>query len=173
MCCCNLKRKLAVGSIACLSILAGIAGILMIIFSFILTNSEFITKIGKAKAFEDVEDSRKVIFYGLVIFAVFTIFIALCGCCFRWCRNKCFAVIYGTLLLPVWLFVVIVGGLAAGASVASGETVEDQCENIASQFSVNVGSTTLEQDLNNIATLTANEIDAIESRRFYSLSTLE
>ena len=121
-----------------LSVLTGITGILMIVFSFLLTNSDFIKKIGQAKAFEDVEDSRKFIFYSLVIFAVFTICIALCGCCFKWCKNKCFAIIYGTILLPVWLFVVIVGGLAAGASVASGETVEEQCDKLASRLTIGV-----------------------------------
>ena len=122
-----------------LSVLTGITGILMIVFSFLLTNSDFIKKIGKAKAFEDVEDSRKFIFYSLVIFAVFTVLIALCGCCFKCCKNKCFAIAYGTILLPVWLFVVIVGGLAAGASVASGETVEEQCDSLAARFTIGVG----------------------------------
>lgn len=141
MCCCfNIKRKLAVGCIGCLSILAGIAGILMIIFSYLLTQSDFIKKISEAEAFEDVDDARKFIFYGLVIFSVFTILIALCGCCFKCCHNRCFAIIYGTLLLPVWLFVVIVGGLAAGASVASGETVEDQCNNLASRLTIGVNA---------------------------------
>ena len=116
---------MAVKCIGILSILAFIAGILMVIFAFLLTNSDFIKKIGEAKAFDDVEDSRKFIFYVLVVFAVSTVLIALCGCCFRCCKNKCFAVMYGTVLLPTWLFVIIVGGLAAGASVASGDVVEE------------------------------------------------
>jgi len=48
---------------------------------------------------------------------------------------------YGCVLLPVWLAVVIVGGIATGASVFSGETVEEQCNNIASRLTVNVGAT--------------------------------
>lgn len=87
-----------------------------------------------------MEDSRKFIFYSLVIFAVFTILIALCGCCFKCCKNRCFAIMYGTVLLPVWLFVIIVGGLAAGASVASGDTVEEQCTNIAARLTVDISS---------------------------------
>ena len=35
---------------------------------------------------------------------------------------------------------VIVGGLAAGASVASGETVEDQCNNLASRLTIGVNA---------------------------------
>lgn len=137
--CCG-KRKAVVGCIGILSVLAGIAGIAMIVFSFLLTNSDFIKKIGEAKAFEDVEDSRKMIFYSLVVFSIVTIFIALCGCCFKWCKNKCFAVMYGTILLPVWLFVVIMGGLAAGASVASGDTVEEQCDKLASRLTIDLSS---------------------------------
>ena len=142
MCCSS--RGAAVKAIGCLSILAGIAGILMIVFSFILTNSEFITKIGEAKAFEEVEDSRKFIFYVLVAFSVITILIALCGCCFKCCKNRCFAITYGIILLPTWIFVVIVGGLAAGLSVSSGEVVETQCGNIASRLTVSVGDNGLD-----------------------------
>ena len=142
MCCCcfDIKRKLATGAIGCLAILVGISGIAMMICAFLLTNSEFMDKIIKAKAFEDVEDARNFVFYGLVIFAAVTIAIAFCGCCFKWCRNRCFAIAYGTILLPVWLFVVIVGGIAAGASVASGDTVEDTCKDIAKKLSFNVDS---------------------------------
>ena len=138
MCCFDFKRKAATAIIGCLAILVGISGICMMVFSFLLTNSEFIKKISKAKAFEDVDDARKLIFYGLVIFAAVTILIALCGCCFKCCKNRCFAVAYGTILLPVWIFVVIVGGLSAGASVASGDTVEDTCKDLADKLSFNV-----------------------------------
>ena len=142
MCCCcfDIKRKLATGAIGCLAILVGISGIAMMICAFLLTNSEFMDKIIKAKAFEDVEDARNFVFYGLVIFAAFTICIAFCGCCFKWCRNRCFAIFYGTILLPVWIFVVIVGGIAAGASVASGDTVEDTCKDLAGKLSFNVNA---------------------------------
>merc|ERR1719232_346254 len=142
MCCCcfDIKRKVATGAIGCLAILVGISGIAMMICAFLLTNTEFMDKIIKAKAFEDVEDAKNFIFYGLVIFAAFTICIAFCGCCFKWCRNRCFAIIYGTILLPVWIFVVIVGGIAAGASVASGDTVEDTCKDLAGKLSFNVNA---------------------------------
>lgn len=142
MCCCcfDIKRKVATGAIGCLAILVGISGIAMMICAFLLTNTEFMDKIIKAKAFEDVEDARNFVFYGLVIFAAVTILIAFCGCCFKWCRNRCFAIAYGTILLPVWLFVVIVGGIAAGASVASGDTVEDTCKDLAKNLSFNVNA---------------------------------
>lgn len=80
--CCS-RRQSAVRCMGILSVLAFIAGCLMIAFSFILTNSEFIKKIGEAKAFEDVEDSRTMIFYMLIAFSVVTMLIACCGCCFK------------------------------------------------------------------------------------------
>jgi len=111
----------------------------MIAFSIIITNSDFITKIGEAKAFDDVEDSRKLIFYGLIVFAVVTMLVGLCGCCFKCCKNRCFAVMYGIILFPTWLIVIILGGLAAGASVASGDVVEEKCTEIAQRLTVSIG----------------------------------
>ena len=139
--CCSwflCKRNIAVASISCLAILVGISGICMMVFSFLLTNSEFIEKITKAKAFEDVDDARKMIFWALVIFSVVTILLAFCGCCFKCCWNRCFAWAYGIILTPVWILVVIFGGLAAGASVASGDTVEDTCKDLAAKLAFNV-----------------------------------
>ena len=154
--CCS-KRKTAVGCVGLLAILAGICGILMIVFSFILTDSEFIKKIGEAKAFEDVEDSRKFILYGLVTFSVFTMLIALCGCCFKCCKNRCFAVIYGVILTPVWLIVVILGGLAAGASIASEDVVEEQCQKIADRLTIGVDA-----DGNFDLSAVGSSVDAIQ-----------
>ena len=124
---CENKRRIWTRSILVLSVLASIAGACMIIFSFVLTNSDFIKKIGEAENFESVDNARKFIFLVLLIFSCVTIATALCGFCFSCCnvRNRCIVVIYGTILLPTWLIVVIVGGISTGASFAAKSTVED------------------------------------------------
>ena len=135
-------RRFWARSIFVLSILASIAGACMIIFSFVLTNSEFIKKIGEAESFESVDDARKFIFLILLVFSCVTIATSLCGLCFSCCnvKSRCVVASYGAILLPTWLIIVIVGGIAAGASFAAKSTVEDQCQDFSDSY-LGTGST--------------------------------
>jgi len=74
---------------------------------------------------EEIEDARKFIFMVLLIFSLVTIVIASLGFCFKWCKNRCFACLYGTLLFPTWIIVIVVGTLSTLASVASTDAIEN------------------------------------------------
>ena len=137
---CFETRKCPVRCIYFFSVLAALAGICMIVFSFLLTSSEFVEKIGQADSFDDIEGGQKFIFYTLLIFSISTILIAGCGFCFKCCKNRCFAAIYGCILLPTWLFVIIVGGLATGLSLGAKDQIEDVCNDFSNKISLNLSS---------------------------------
>ena len=135
---CFKSRTCPVTCIYILSVLAAIAGLCMIIFSFLLTSSEFVEKIGEADSFDDIEDGQKFIFTVLVIFSITTIVIAGCGFCFKCCNNRCFAGMYGCILLPTWLLVIVVGGVATGLSLGAKDQIEEVCNDFGNQISVNL-----------------------------------
>ena len=75
----------------------------------------------------DIKDGKKLIFIVLVIFAATTIFISVLGFCFHCVKNRCFAVIYGLILLPTWIVVIFVGSLAVVVSIAAEDEIKKQC----------------------------------------------
>lgn len=76
----------------------------------------------------DIEDARKFVFLALLVFSLTTIGIASCGFLFKWIENRCFVCVYGIILLPTWIFLVVIGSVAVLASVASTDHIEKQCD---------------------------------------------
>jgi len=119
---CFEKRKTPVRCIMCLSICAVIASIVMIIFAVMITNSDIIDQVGKEDA--SIKDAKNRVFIVLLIFALTTMLIGGLGFCFKCIKNRCFAFLYGLILLPTWLAVIIIGGIAVAAATVSKEALE-------------------------------------------------
>lgn len=68
-----------------------------------------------------------MIFTVLLIFSLVTIAIAALGFFFSWCKNRIFVCCYGIILLPTWIFVIVVGAIATLASVAAKDNIESEC----------------------------------------------
>jgi len=122
---CFEKRKSPVKIMCCCSFFAALFGILMIVFAFLLTGNSMLENMEKED--ESIEDVRKLIFTILLIFSLVTIVIASLGFCFTWCKHRCFVCMYGIILLPTWIFVLVVGTIATLASVTATENIEEQC----------------------------------------------
>ena len=114
---CFSERKKPVRCICCLSICAVIASIVMIIFAVMITNSDILDQIGKEDA--SIKDAKNRVFIVLLIFSLATLLIGGLGFCFYPCHNRCFAILYGLLLLPTWLAVLIIGFIAVAAATVS------------------------------------------------------
>ena len=126
---CFEDRKTPTRCIMVLSALAAICGLVMIVFSFMLTNNDVIENMEKENA--DIGDAKKLIFLVLLIFSLITIVIAALGFMFACCKNRCFAVLYGLLLLPSFIVIVIIGAVSIAASVAASDTIEEECAKLA------------------------------------------
>ena len=115
--------------------ISALAGIVMIIFAFLFTQSDVIEQMEKENP--DIKDGKRLIFIVLVIFAAATILIAALGFCFSCVKNRCFAVIYGLILLPTWIVVIFVGSLAVVVSVAAEDEIKKQCQQITDAYNQN------------------------------------
>ena len=76
----------------------------------------------------------------LLIFSLSTLAIAAIGfilCCWD---NKCCAVLYGFILLPTWLTLIIIGAIATIIAVASEEALEDGCNDIDIDYNYEQGA---------------------------------
>jgi asparagine N-glycosylation enzyme membrane subunit Stt3 len=126
-----------------LSICAILASIVMIIFAALITNSDIITQVGKEDA--SVSDAADRVFIVLLIFSLTTMLIGGLGFCFKCVKNRCFAFIYGLILLPTWLAVLIIGFIATAAATVSKEALATSCTNLEAQttysssFNTNIG----------------------------------
>jgi hypothetical protein len=88
----------------------------------------------------DVGDVRKYIFAALLVFSLVTILIAALGLMFTCCKNRCFAVMYGILLFPSWIIILVIGIISVGASVAASDEIEKECLKISAETSRTYGS---------------------------------
>jgi len=129
---CFDKRKTPVRCIMCLSICAVIASIVMIIFAALITNSDILDQIGKEDA--DIKDAKNRVFIVLLIFALSTMLIGGLGFCFKCIKNRCFAFLYGLILLPTWLAVLIIGFVAVAAAAMSKTALTDTCNRLANDY---------------------------------------
>lgn len=122
---CFSDRKKPVCCIMILSALGAICGIIMIAFAFVFTNQDVVKQMEKQNA--DIEDGRKLVFAGLVAFAIFTTLVSVMGFCTKCCKSWCFNIIFGTLLLPIWIVVVVIGAGALLISVAAEDKITEEC----------------------------------------------
>ena len=130
---CFSDRKKPVCCILILSALAAICGIIMIAFAFMFTNKDVLKQMEKENS--DIEDGRKLVFIGLVIFSLLTMVVASLGFCTKCCKSIIFYVCYGTLLLPVWIIVIVIGAAALFVSIAAEDKVTEECEKLLAKAS--------------------------------------
>ena len=128
--CCFERRKYPAWIVLIMSSLAAIAGIVMIIFARNVHENALLDKaqtVDEVDSKVDLERLRELVFIGLVAFSSICILAGLLGICLFWIKNRCCAVIYGILLFPTWIVVVVVGGAAVWASTASSDVLEEEC----------------------------------------------
>lgn len=126
---CFEERKMPMRCIVVLSALAALCGIMMIVFSFLIKDNALLEKVQGADLL-DIESYMDFIFVALLIFSLATIAISVFGFFFICCKNRCFACVYGTVLLPSWVVLVIVGFVALVASVAASDEINKICREI-------------------------------------------
>ena len=93
-------------------------------------------------------------------FALFTILLACLGFLFICCKSRCYACVYGLLLLPAWLAVVAVGITGTLFSTLSKEILEENCKKYmldnGDLDTVEVGSSTVNINLDIYESLYVN-----------------
>ena len=142
-----VSKKFTQKTIGWFSTIVCLAGIVMIVMGVLMFGSDTVKQIAKEE--ETVDDFRKATFYALIIFALVTIGIAACGVVLCMCKisNRCYVIGYGVLLLPMWIILIIVGGVGLYASTASKDELTKQCNEIVDS----VGTAyTIENEYNNI-----------------------
>lgn len=126
MCCPN--RKVPVLIMMIVSGLGCLGGLLMIIFSALLTNNPMLKNMGKQNS--TLEDGRKMIFTALLIFSLMTTALAALGFCCRCVKNRCLTVLYGIILFPAFLVVMIFGLVGIAVGGAAKESFDNSCVSI-------------------------------------------
>ena len=139
---CFEKRKTPARCIAVLSGLAAIMGILMIVFSFMLTNSDLLDQMGKEDA--DIKSGVDSTFTMLLIFSLATIAIAVIGFFLLCCKNRCITCTYGIILLPTWIILIVVGFLATAIATAADDAITKECNTLTTY---STGTTYNNQDI--------------------------
>ena len=122
---CFEKRKTPAKILCGCSAFAAIFGILMIVFAFMLTNNAILEQMEKENP--DIKDSKSLVFIILLIFSLATIAIASLGFLLRCIENRCFTCLYGIILLPTWIVLVVIGFVSLAASTASTDAIQDAC----------------------------------------------
>ena len=130
---CFSDRKKPMCCIMIMSGLAVVCGLVMIAFAFIFTNQDVLKQMEKED--DKIEEGRKLVFIGLVIFSLLTIVAATMGFCAKCCKSWFFNICFGTLLLPVWIVVIVIGAAALFVSVAAEDRVEDECKKLLEKAS--------------------------------------
>lgn len=75
----------------------------------------------------DFENTRKLVFYGLIIFALVAIIAACMGMVACKIKNRCYTICYGTILLPTWIIIILVGSVAVYASTEGKDKIMEEC----------------------------------------------
>ena len=123
-----MDSKRAMGVITCLSVLAAIASILMIVFTVMFRNNNVIDNVGAED--ESIQSSKDKAQLAILIVAIVTIVISLMGCLFWFVKTPFFAACYGLILLPAWVILVAFGGLTIMWSNTIEEWINDECPTI-------------------------------------------
>ena len=122
-----IEKKTTQKALGWFSLVVAICGIIMITMGVLMYGSDTVKNIALEE--ETVDDFRKASFIGLVIFALATIGVAVCGltiCCCK-IENRCFLMGYGIVLLPMWIILMVIGAVGIYASTAGKDELTDQC----------------------------------------------
>ena len=133
MCCIFSSRKKPAACVFILSALAFACGVMMIVFAAKLNQSEFMDKLGELEDIDkdiDFNNMRNVVFGALVAFALLAIIAACMGMVACKVKHRLFTICYGTCLLPIWIAVLVVGGIATYISTEGKEKIQEECSNV-------------------------------------------
>ena len=92
-------------------------------FADIFGNSDVIQLLEETEGFSEFTDGRRFIFYTLLVLGFTGLVLAFVACQNRHWKNKWYGFIYGAALPPVFIFVIVMGGLSIGASNTLPEIV--------------------------------------------------
>jgi len=76
---------------------------------------------------------RQYLFTGLITLSFFIVLFACFGMVFKWIRNRCCIMLFGTLLLPLWALTVSVGLAAVFISYTAADEFEKECDALVAQ----------------------------------------
>ena len=138
MCCFFKSRKTPAWIVFILSVLAVGAAAVMVWFSVELNKSEVIDKIGSLEEIQDAFDFeyvRELVFKALLILGGSVILTSICGILTSICDpHRCFVVLYGIWLLPIWILIVTFGSVAVIANSMGAGKLEEECEKVVNEF---------------------------------------
>ena len=132
MCCCDSENlcientQLSRRWVAFWSFMTLLSSGAVMAFAILMHKSGVIAKIEPEVEYLRVDQVHEYLFTGLMTMAVFTAIFSCFGFTFKWMRNRCCTVIYGTLIFPVWLISLVVGltAMAIAHSVVDEFTKE-------------------------------------------------
>ena len=75
-------------------------------------------------------DLRRYLFTSLMTMSGFTILAGLFAMIFKWMRNKCCTVIFGCLMLPLWLYVLVLGLITLYVAIITEDAFVEECDNL-------------------------------------------
>ena len=139
MCCCKCfsDRKTPLCIVMLMAFLAMGCGGLMIYFSIEMVNLAFLDKLEETSELEGIQLARELLYYLLISVSGITIAVAFLAWCFYCCTNKCFALTYSCIVLPVWIILVL-AGLGSLIAVAVGDNVIDNaCDDFNAGVTIN------------------------------------
>jgi hypothetical protein len=140
---CFSSRKTPACIVGILSILAIVAGVLMIVFAAKLRNSEFLDKVQDIDEVEsqvDIKAYRNAVFIVLLLFSLIAIVAAVMGIGSCKIKHRCYTCCYGILLLPTWITVFTMGAISVYLSYAAEDAIEDECAKYLSKFELGLDS---------------------------------
>ena len=86
----------------------------------------------------DIDRIIDLIMMGLIGFGVVSVFINIMGM-FHYCVDHIvFQIIYGVILAPTMVFVIVCGGISIATGVHSRETIQSACDEVYEKFKVEV-----------------------------------
>ena len=103
------------------SFLSCLSGGAVIYFSIMLMWADVLEKVEEHIDYMEKYDVRTYLFVVLFGLAVFIVLFSCFGLLFKWMRNRCCTVMYGTCLLPLWIATVAIGSGAVFVSYTSAD----------------------------------------------------
>ena len=131
--CCWRSRRIPAAIVGSLSVAALIVGCVMIYFSVKFNSDEFIP------AFKDIDEIKRVVdlgqiktlvFLGLLIFSIIVLVIAIMGILMFKIKNRCYAICFGIILLPIWIVIFAVASAAMFANNMTADVLDSVCAEV-------------------------------------------
>ena len=129
---CFEDRKKPALIVTILSVIVILCGVVMTIESIVFATQDDALSADLGSVSQSMGDFKNASMASLLIFSLLTIVTgiagATCGCkpCAK--GSICWPIIYGTLLLIVWLVTLIIGAIITGVSVSGPEALQTFCD---------------------------------------------